>query len=91
MAGDAGHMHRAHDLTKLPIQSQRGLFGPIAVAVKRGLRRLLHPLPEEQSRWNAASARVTTLLLHELAAQAKSIEDLEAEMRQLRKELGRRT
>jgi hypothetical protein len=89
MAGDAGHLHRAHNLAALPIESHRRLSGPITVAMKRTLRRLLHPLVEEQSTWNGASARVTTLLLHELIAQSRSIESLEAEMKQLREDLGR--
>jgi hypothetical protein len=89
MAGDAGHLHRAHNLATLPIESHRRLSGPFTVATKRTLRRLLHPLLEEQSTWNGASARVTTLLLHELVAQSRSIETLEAELRQLREELDR--
>ena len=87
MVGDAGHLHRGHDLVRLPIESHRGLSGRIAVLIKQTLRRLLHPLPQAQSIWNGAAARVITLLLHEFVDQAKSIESLEAEVEHLRKEI----
>jgi hypothetical protein len=51
------------------------------------LWRLLHPLPETQSTLNAANARVTSFLLRQMAAQARSIESLEQQLEELQKEL----
>jgi uncharacterized coiled-coil protein SlyX len=51
--------------------------------VKRALRRLLHPLPEAQSVWNGANARVVTFLLRQLAAQERTIESLERQVAEL--------
>src|SRR5882762_2548754 len=73
VAGDAGHLHRAHDLRSLPIESDRRLTGRLVVRIKHTLRRMLYPLPETQSTWNAANARVVTFMLRQLAAQARSI------------------
>ncbi len=83
VAGDLGHLHAAHDLRKLPITSRRQLIGPAVVRVKRGLQTLLHPLPEAQSTWNGANARVVTFLLRQLAAQARAIESLEQQVSEL--------
>jgi hypothetical protein len=87
VAGDAGHLHRAHNLSALPIESNRRVTGILTVGVKRTLQRLLHPLPEVQTTVNAANARVTTFLLRQLAAQARSIESLEQQVEELQKEL----
>ncbi len=87
VAGDAGHLHRAHDLRSLSIESDRRVAGLVTVRVKRTLQRLLHPLPEVQTTLNAANARVTTFLLRQMAAQARSIESLEQQVEQLREEL----
>ncbi len=87
IAGDAGHLHRAHDLRSLSIESNRRVAGPVTVKVKRTLQRMLHPLPEVQTTLNAANARVTTFLLRQMAAQARSIESLEQQVEQLREEL----
>lgn len=84
--GDIALIEAAGDLVSLPISSHRALSGSALVALKRALRRLLHPLPEAQSRANAANARVATLLLHQLAEQARAIERLEAELAELRAE-----
>lgn len=89
MEGDAGHLHRAHNVRDLPIESHRRLTGPIVTATKRTLFRLLHPLPEVQTTWNAANARVITLLLRQVAAQARSIELLEQQVVELREKLDR--
>jgi len=82
--GDAGHLQRAADLRAAPIASHRGPAGPPVVAVKRMLRRLLHPLPEQQSGVNAANARVVAYLLEQLVAQAEAIDELAAEIAELR-------
>jgi hypothetical protein len=87
ISGDAGHLHRAHDLRGLSIESNRRVTGLLTVRVKRTLQRMLHPLPEVQTTLNAANARVTTFLLRQMAAQARSIESLEQQVEQLREEL----
>ena len=82
--GDAGHLQRAADLRAAPIASPRGPLGRPVVAVKRMLRRLLHPLPEQQSGLNAANARVVAYLLEQLVAQAEAIDELAREVAELR-------
>lgn len=82
--GDAGHLQRAADLRAAPIASHRGPLGRPVVAVKRTLRRLLHPLPDQQSGVNAANARVIAYLLEQLLAQAEAIDELAAEVAELR-------
>ena len=57
--------------------------------LRRGLRRGLHPLPEAQSVWNGANARVITFLMRQLAAQARAIESLEQQVSDLHDELHR--
>lgn len=84
--GDLGHLHAAHDLRSLPIASQRKHGGRLIIRVKRALLRGLHPLPEAQSAWNGANARVVTYLLRQLAAQARAIESLERQVADLHDE-----
>jgi hypothetical protein len=87
MEGDAGHLHRAHNVQDLSIESHRRLGGPLVTKARRTLLRLLHPLPEVQTTWNAANARVVTLLLRQVAAQARSIELLEQQVAELNEKL----
>jgi hypothetical protein len=89
VAGDLGHLHAAHDLRGLPIVSRRRLVGPLVVRAKRALRAGLHPLPEAQSVWNGANARLVTFLLRQLTAQARALESLEQQVAELRDELKR--
>jgi hypothetical protein len=89
VSGDLGHLHAAHDLRELPIVSRRRLVGPLIVRGKRALRAGLHPLPEAQSVWNGANARVVTFLLRQLAAQARTVESLEQQVAALHDELKR--
>jgi hypothetical protein len=84
--GDLGHLHAAHDLRKVPITSGRRFTGPLIVRAKRALLRGLHPLPQSQSTWNGANARVVTFLLRQLAAQARTIESLERQVASLQDE-----
>jgi hypothetical protein len=86
LAGDAGHLHRARDLTTLPIASHRRLGGRVVVPLKRTVRRLLFPVLDVQTSVNGANARVVTFLLRQLAAQARSIEELERQVAELRAE-----
>jgi hypothetical protein len=89
VSGDLGHLHAAHDLRELPIVSRRRLVGPLVVRLKRALRDGLYPLPEAQSVWNGANARVVTFLLRQLAAQARTVESLEQQVAELHDELKR--
>jgi hypothetical protein len=86
LSGDAGHLHRAGDLTAVPVISHRPLGGRVVVPLKRTVRRLLFPLLDVQTSVNAANARVVTFLLRQLSAQARSIEELEQQVAQLRAE-----
>jgi hypothetical protein len=89
VAGDLGHLHAAHDLRTLPITARRGLAKPLVVRLRRALRQGLYPLPEAQSVWNGANARVVTFLLRQLAAQSRAIESLEQQVSALHDELHR--
>jgi len=75
--GDLGHLHRAFDLTAAPPRSTRRLIGRPINKLRRAIRRLLWPVLDVQSSVNAANARVTSYLLHHLAAQSRRIADLE--------------
>jgi len=86
LAGDAGHLHRAFDLTRVPLDSHRRHGGRVVIALKRSIRRLLFPLLDVQTSVNGANARVVTYLLRQLAAQGRSIEELEHEVAELRSE-----
>jgi hypothetical protein len=56
------------------------------VPLKRTVRRLLFPVLDVQTSVNGANARVVTFLLRQLAAQARSIEELERQVAELRAE-----
>ncbi len=85
MKGDAGHLHRAHDLTAVPVTSPRRTVA----SAKRAVRRLLSPLLEVQTSLNAANARVVSYLLRQSAWQAHALEDLEGQLADTRAELER--
>lgn len=89
MRGDAGHLHRAHDLRHQPIESHRRVIGPFVATFKRALLRPVYPLLETQSTWNGANARMVTFLLRRLAAQGRSIELLEQQVAELNEKLDR--
>jgi hypothetical protein len=89
VASDLGHLHKAHDLRLEPITSARRIAGPLIVHFKRRLQRLIHPLPEAQSTWNGANARVMTFMLHQMAEQAQAIESLEQQLSDLYDEVHR--
>jgi hypothetical protein len=89
VAGDLGHLHAAHDLRSLPFPSRHRLTRPLVVRTRRLLRRALYPLPEAQSVWNGANARVVTFLLRQLVAQARAIESLEEQVSALHDQLDR--
>jgi hypothetical protein len=77
LEGDLGHLHRAGDLSVVPIASHRRIAGPGVRWAKRTTRRLLFPLIDIQAGWNGASARVATFLMSQLAEQAERIDELE--------------
>ncbi len=83
LEGDVGHLHRAADLTAVPIASHRPLARRAVVTVKRTARRLLFPILDVQSGMNAANARVVTFLLEHVAAQARCIEELQRQVKEL--------
>lgn len=83
LEGDAGHLHRAGDLTAVPIASHRRLGGRLVVGLKRTARRLLFPLLDVQTGVNAANARVVTFLLEQVAAQARCIDELQRQVQEL--------
>lgn len=89
MSGDLGHLHAAHDLTVLPIPARERLTRPLVVRLRRALLRGIYPLPQAQSVWNGANARMVSFLLGQLAAQARAIESLEQQVAQLHDELHR--
>jgi hypothetical protein len=84
LAGDVGHLHRAYDLTTVPISSRPG--GPVASLLERALRRLLLPVFETQTSLNGANARVATSLARRVAAQGQAIESLEQQVGELERE-----
>jgi len=85
MRGDAGHLHRAFDLTRVPVQTG----GAVTARAGRRVLNLLAPLLAAQSSLNAANARVATVLLEQLAAQGRRIEELERQIEELWPERGR--
>lgn len=89
LSGDLGHLHAAHDLRSLPFPARRRLTRPLVVWFRRSMRRGLYPLPDAQSTWNGANARVVSFLLRQLAAQARAIESLEQQVSALHDELRR--
>jgi hypothetical protein len=89
MSGDLGHLHAAYDLTALPIRARARMSRPLVVRLRRVLLRGIYPIPEAQSVWNGANARVVSFLLSQLAAQARAIESLEQQVAQLYEDLHR--
>ena len=56
------------DLTRTSFTSHRRVLGPLAVLAKTGLRRLLTPILERQTAYNAANARMIASLKDEFSA-----------------------
>ena len=59
-AADFAYLHSGYNIQHVSFASHRRILGPLVVAVKKALRKLLTPILERQSAYNAASARVTT-------------------------------
>jgi hypothetical protein len=87
VSGDLGHLHAAHDLTALPIPGRDRIGRAVVVRLRRALRRGIYPIPEAQSVWNGANARLVSFLLRQLVAQARAIESLERQVAHLQDEL----
>lgn len=92
---DFGHLQSVGDLRQVVITSHRQLFGLVVVAVKRMLLKLLTPILERQTAYNAAAVRAmadTDNRMHAMEwrhdqALAASQEQIEASMANLRAEL----
>jgi tRNA (mo5U34)-methyltransferase len=56
------------DLTRINFTSHRQRLGPLVVLAKKGLSRLLTPILERQTAYNAANARVIASLKNEISA-----------------------
>jgi hypothetical protein len=83
-SGDVDHLHRAFDLTRVPITARPRFGARAVIALKRSTRRLMFPLLDVQTSVNGANARVVSFLLAELAAQEQRVEELERQVRELR-------
>jgi hypothetical protein len=86
ISGDLGHLHAAHDLQALPLTSRGRFTGPAVRWFRNLVRRGLYPLPQSQSVWNGANARVISFLVHQLVIQARAIESLEEQVSALQDE-----
>jgi SAM-dependent methyltransferase len=54
---DIGHLQSVGDLSSVAVPSHRRVLGPIIVAIKKILLKLLTPLLEQQATYNAAATR----------------------------------
>ena len=61
-AADFAYLHSGHDIQNVSFVSHRGVVGPLVVAAKKALRKLLAPILERQVAYNVASARVASHL-----------------------------
>jgi hypothetical protein len=87
ISGDFGHVHAAHDVRNLPVTARAGIRRPLVLWSKRTALRLIRPLPEAQSVWNGAAARLFTFLLRQIEEQERTIEMLERQVAELEKRL----
>jgi hypothetical protein len=87
IAGDLGHVHVAHDLRSLPLTASQGLRRPLVLWSKRIAQRLIRALPEAQSVWNGAAARLFSFLLRQIETHERAIETLERQVAELERRL----
>jgi len=59
-AADFAYLHSGYDIQHVSFASHRRIVGALVVAAKKALRKLLTPILERQSAYNAASVRVMT-------------------------------
>jgi O-antigen chain-terminating methyltransferase len=83
-AADLAYLHSGYNIQHVSFASHRRIVGPLLVALKKVLRKLLTPILERQSAYNAASARVTThirdrieTLAHQQALVSEQLETFE--------------
>lgn len=86
---DVVALQAAVDIRNIPLTSHRGLLGPIVVATKRLLRKLLTPILERQVTHNTASARLIGQLGQGLEALGREQAGLRAEAAAARAEARR--
>ena len=87
IGGDLGHVHAAHDVLNLPLTARPGLQGPLVLRSKRIAWRLIRSLPEAQSVWNGAVARLISFLLRQIEEQERAIGTLERHVADLEQRL----
>jgi SAM-dependent methyltransferase len=54
---DVGHLQAVGDLSSVAVPSHRRVLGPVMVAIKKTLLKLLTPMLEQQAAYNAAATR----------------------------------
>src|SRR5258705_13701387 len=74
MAADLAYLHSGYNIEHVSFTSHRRIVGPLLVAIKKVLRKLLTPILERQSTYNAASARVTTHIRDRIETLARQQE-----------------
>jgi SAM-dependent methyltransferase len=86
-AADLALLHSGYDIGDVSFVSHRPLIGPVVVAVKRALRKLLTPILERQMAYNAASTRVTTHIKDWVGTLYRQQSALDRNQAQLRDEI----
>ena len=76
VAADFAMLHASHDVYQIRFTSHRRFWGPVAVFVKKTLRRLLTPILMRQVTYNGANTRVVIYLKERLEAMSGQIESL---------------
>jgi SAM-dependent methyltransferase len=95
-AADFAYLHSGCDVQHVSFSSHRRIVGSLVIAVKKVLRKLLTPILERQSAYNAVNVRVTThirdwieTLAHQQALVSGQIETLEREHAAFRETVSR--
>lgn len=94
-AADFGHLQSVGDLRYVTVGSHRALLGPVVVAIKKTMLKLLTPMLEQQAAYNAAAIRAMADTDNRMQAMgwrydqafARSQERLGADVSDLRREL----
>src|SRR6266542_2416761 len=86
-AADLAYLHSGYEIRNISFVSHRRVVGPLIVAAKKALRKLLTPILERQVLYNAASTRVTTHLKEWVATldrqQAQAVQAVNTQMQAL--------
>ena len=92
-AADLAYLHSGCDVRNVSFVSHRGVIGPLVVAAKKALRKLLTPILDRQVAYNAASARVTTHLKEWVGTldrqQAQAVQAVNTQMQALERSQAR--